>query len=432
MTTETPSLLESLVSLTEQDRDATIASLTQAEAEQLLYDWSFWARDKQLAPKGDWLVWLLLAGRGFGKTRTGAEWVRDRVESGAARRIAFIAQTPADVRDVMIEGESGILAVSPPDNRPVYEPSKRRLTWPNGAIATAFSGYQPDQLRGPQFDTAWCDELAAWKYAQDAWDNLMLALRLGDDPRAVVTTTPKPIALLRGLVAEASTAVTRGSTYENVVNLAGTFFEHIIAKYEGTRTGRQEINAELLEEAEGALWKRIWLDDGRIQKAPTLRRIVVAIDPAGTSNDSSDETGIVAGGIDEDGIGYVLADASGRYTPDGWAKAAIDLYDRLGADRIIGETNNGGEMVEHTLRTVRQSVSYKAVHASRGKQARAEPVAALYEQGKVHHVGMLAQLEDQLCNWEPTGGGSSPDRLDALVWAMTELMIGSQEFKVWV
>ena len=409
--------------MSEQDRQAWIASLTTKEAGELIYLWSFWAREKQIAPQGDWLVWLLLAGRGFGKTRTGAEWIRDRVESGVARRIALVAQTPADVRDTMIEGESGILAISPPDNMPLYEPSKRRLTWPNGAMATTFSGYHPDQLRGPQFDTAWCDELAAWKYAQEAWDNLMLALRLGDDPRCVVTTTPKPIKLLRNIVAEPSTVVTRGSTYENINNLAGTFFDQIIRQYEGTRTGRQEINAELLEEAEGALWKRVWLDDGRVAKSPELKRIVVAIDPAGTSNDSSDETGIVAGGVDGENHGYLLADRSGRYTPDGWAKAAIALYDTLGADRIIGETNNGGEMVEYTLRTIRPSISYRAVHASRGKYARAEPVAALYEQGKVHHVGMFPELEDQLCNWEPNGGDASPDRLDADVWAFTELLV---------
>ncbi len=412
--------------LSEEDRKEAIASLTPAEAEQAIYDWSFWARDKQLPPPGDWLTWLVKAGRGFGKTRTGAEWVRDRVEREISGRLAFVHVTPADVRDVMIEGESGILAISPPDNRPLYEPSKRRLTWPNGAIATAFSSYEPDKLRGPQHDGAWCEEVSSWKYAQDTWDNLMFGLRLGEAPQICVTTTPKPIQLLRDLIADPTTVITSGSSYENRANLTGIFFNTVIKRYEGTSLGRQEIHAELLEESEGALWKRQWLNDGRIGQAPDLVRIVVAIDPAATSNETSDETGIIAAGVDAEGNGYVLKDRSGRYTPDGWAKAAIALFDEVQADRIIGETNNGGEMVEFTLRTIQRSVSYKAVHASRGKQARAEPIVALYEQGKMHHVGMFPDLEDQLCNWEPNSGDRSPDRLDALVWAFTELTQGGR------
>lgn len=382
--------------MNEQQRTAALNSLNQKEALALLYDWRFWARESQLAPAGDWLVWLLLAGRGFGKTRCGAEWIRERVESGQARRIALVAKTPADVRDVMVEGESGILTISPPWNRPVYEPSKRSLTWPNGAQALAFSAYEPDQLRGPQFDTALCDELASFKYPQETWDNLMFGLRLGA-PRCVVMTTPKPIKLLQDILKEPTTVITRGSSYENRVNLAPTFYQQIIAKYEGTRTGRQEIYAEILDEAEGALWKRAWLDAHRAKSAPDLKRIVVAIDPAASNTMESAETGIVAAGMRNHGEWYVLADASGRYSPDGWAKAALRLYDNLHADRIIAEANNGGDMVEHTIRTVRPSAPVKLVHASKGKAARAEPIAALYEQGKVRHVGMFPELEDQLC-----------------------------------
>lgn len=400
--------------------------MSPEEARDLLFDWRSWAREKQLPPLGDWLIWLLLMGRGSGKTRTGAEETRRGVAAGEYGRIALVGKTPADVRDVMVEGDSGLITIAPPESRPIYTPTKRRLEWPNGATALAFSSYEPDQLRGPQFDFAWCDELGAWKYPDETWDNLMFALRLGEHPRVVVTTTPKPIQLLRKLLAQPTTVATRGSSYENRANLAPAFFETIIARYEGTRTGRQEIYAELLDEAEGALWKRDWLDLTRIREAPDLQRIVVAIDPAVTSGDKSDETGIVGGGIDENRHGYLLADESGRYTPDGWARKAIELFHRLGADRIIGEVNNGGDMVEHTLRTVDATIPYKAVHASRGKQARAEPIAALYEQGKIHHVGAFSELEDQLVTWEPNSGERSPDRLDADVWLFTELALGSR------
>ncbi len=419
-----------MLSLPAEDRQAWIASLTKDEADELIYRWEFWARDKQVPPAGDWLVWMLMAGRGFGKGRTGAEFVRGRVESGVGRRIALLAQTPADVRDDMIEGEGGILAISPPDNMPHYEPSKRRLTWPNGARATTFSGFHPEQVRGPNIDTAWCDELASWKYARETWDNLMFTLRSGDDPRCVVTTTPKPIKLRREIRDAPTTVVTTGSTYENIENLAPSFFAAVIAKYKDTRTGRQEIYAELLEEAEGALWKRSMIDDHRVQSVPLdekgnplFSRVVVALDLATTSGDESNETGIVAVGLGKNVEGYVWKDRSGRYTPDEWARVALALYDEVGADRMVAETNQGGEMIGHTLRTIRPSVSYKGVHASRGKQARAEPVVALYEQGRVHHVGVLAELEDQLVTWEPLSGDASPDRLDAVVWALVELMV---------
>lgn len=335
-----------------------------------------------------------------------------------------MARTASDVRDVIVEGESGILAIHAPGERPLWNPSRRRLEWPNGAIATTYSADEPDQLRGPQHDAAWCDELAAWRYP-DAWNQLRFGLRLGESPRVVVTTTPRPTKIVRDLLADPSTAITRGRTYDNRANLAAAFFDAILRQYEGTRLGRQEIAGEVLDDAPGALWRRDAIDATRVVKAPDLRRVVVAIDPAVTSSDASDETGIVVAGVDARGDGYVLDDLTGRYKPHEWAAVAVNAYRRHNADRIVAEVNNGGEMVEHTVRTVDRSVAYKSVHASRGKAIRAEPVAALYEQGRVHHVGSLASLEDQLCGWDPGADARSPDRLDALVWALTELMVGA-------
>lgn len=451
---KTPFTIEWLLSLPEQQRTAVLRGLTRREAEELKYCWEFWARPKQLAPEVPWNTWLRMAGRGEGKSRSGSEWIRKRVTRQGAGRIALVAQTPADARDVMIEGESGILTISPPWNKPLYEPSKRRLTWPNGATAITFSGANPDQLRGPQFDTAWCDELPSWQYPRETWDNLMFGLRLGADPKTIVTATPKPISVLREIRDDETTVVSHGSSYDNRLNLSPAFFNRITKLYKGTRTGQQEIYGELLDEAEGALWKRANIEKYRIQSPtlPDLTRIVVAIDPAASNTDKSDETGIIGAGIVTRDQGYVLGDASGRYSPRGWGLAAIRLYHQLTADRIVGEVNNGGEMVENTLRTIEvwqhedgyidwdadvdgiretgwklvkigATIPYTAVHASRGKAARAEPVSALYEQGRVHHVGMFEQLEDQLVSWEPLGDQRSPDRLDALVWALTELMV---------
>ena len=392
----------------------------QMLVERARYQWSLKARPSQLPPEGDWRVWLVLAGRGFGKTRTGAEWVRSLAERGAASRIALVARTPADVRDIMIEGESGLLNICPPDKRPHWSPSLRRLTWPNGAMATTYSAWEPDMLRGPQSDAAWCDELASWKYAQQTWDNLMLGLRLGSDPRCVVTTTPRPIPLIKDLLKRPTTHVTRGSTYDNLANLAPAFAEQIIRQYEGTRLGRQELLAEVLADNPGALWQRDLIERNRVTKVPDLKRIVVGVDPEASSQEGSAETGIVVVGIGVDGHLYVIDDRSIRASPHGWASAAVAAYHKWRADRIIGEENQGGEMVASTVRTVDLHVAYKGVHASRAKQARAEPVAALYEQNKAHHVGMFAELEDQMCEWVP--GETSPDRMDALVWAATELM----------
>ena len=410
--------------------------MTPREAAILLYDWTIWARAKQLPPDGDWRTWLILAGRGFGKTRTGAEWVRGGIEAGTFRRVALVGETTADVRDVMVEGDSGILKVSPPWNRPRYEPSKRRLTWPNGAVAQTFSADDPEQLRGPQFDAAWADEIAKWRYVA-SWDNLMLGLRLGDDPRCVATTTPRPRAWLVSLIEDAGTVVTSGATSENAANLAPAFLDRIMGTYGGSRLARQEIDGEMLMDTPGALWRRADIDRNRLTlaAAPDLIRIVVAIDPAVSTGAASDETGIIVAGIDEDGTGHVLEDLSGRLSPDAWARRAIDAFQRHAADSLVVEVNQGGDLVTQTLRTVDPLVPVRAVRASRGKRSRAEPVAALYEQGRVHHVGALPDLEDQLCAYTGAAGEGSPDRLDALVWALTDLMLGrgparSEEFLV--
>lgn len=401
---------------------AALADLADAECEALLYDWAgLWARENQLPPAGSWFAWLLLAGRGFGKSRTGAEYIRDRVEHHGARRVALVGPTSADVRDVMVEGESGLLAVCPPWSRPVYEPSKRRLTWPNGAIATCYSADEPNRLRGPQHDAAWADELAAWRYADDAWDNLLLGLRLGNDPRVVVTTTPRPTKIIKGLMVDTGTVITRGSTYDNAANLAAPFLDKVRKKFEGTRLGRQELHAEILDDNPNALWQRAVIDTLRVLQHPDLERVVVAVDPAITANEDSDETGIVVEGRGVDGGGYVLEDASMKGSPDAWGRAAVTAYHKHKADLIVAEANQGGDMVRHVIATVDPKVKVKLVHASRGKVIRAEPVAALYEQGRYHHVGTFAQLEDQMCEWQP--GAPSPDRMDAHVWGATELFL---------
>ena len=384
------------------------------------YEWRRWARPDQLTPPGDWRTWLVLAGRGWGKTRTGAEFVRAEVESGRAKRVALVAPTAADARDVIAEGESGILAVSPPWSEPLYEPSKRRLTWPNGAIATLYSADEPRRLRGPQHDLAWADELAAWE-RPEAWDQLMFGLRLGADPRVIVTTTPRPISVVRELLKADTTHLTRGATFDNRANLAPAFFEQIIRKYEGTRLGRQELYAEVLDDVPGALWTRAMLENARGHQLGDLQRVVVAIDPAVTSGDHADETGIIVAAKAADGLYDVLADRSCRMSPDGWATRAITALDEFKADRIVAEVNNGGDLVEATIRTVRRNAPYRKVHASRGKRVRAEPIAALYEQSRVRHHGNLEHLEAQMLTFLPEGSDASPDRVDALVWALTEL-----------
>lgn len=379
---------------------------------------------------------MLLAGRGFGKSRTGAEFIRHKVESGECSRACLIGPTSADVRDVMIEGESGLLAVCPPWNRPKWEPSKRRLTWPNGAIATTFSAEEPERLRGPQHDVLWGDELAAWRYPE-TWDMAQMGLRLGKNPLSVVTTTPKPVKLVRRILADPATAITRGSTYDNSANLSASFIHSIQQAYEGTRLGRQEIYAEVLEDVEGALWARDLIDETRWAKSaalPPMRRIVVSIDPAVSSAESSDETGIIVCGTDAgvEGIGirgFVLEDLTCRKSPEAWARMAVNAYYRWKADRIVAEVNNGGDLVEATIRTIDPNVPFKAVRASRGKFTRAEPVASLYEQKRIHHAGHFKALEDQMTQFTSDidrAKYDSPDRVDALVWGITELIVENQ------
>lgn len=445
-----------LASLPPQQQQAILTSLSEEEAYRILWDWSVWGRPEQLEPAGDWSTWLILAGRGFGKTRAGAEtvrgWATGSTPMGRSRysRLALIAETAADARDVLVEGESGILAVHPKEFRPFYEPSKRRLTWPNGAVATLYNATEPDQLRGPQHDAAWGDELAKWAYARDAWDQLQFGLRLGSAPRAIVTTTPRPTPVLKEILNDEGTIVTKGSTMDNRANLAKKFIDKIHKRYAGTRLGRQELEAEILDDLPGALWSRAFFDPpdgsklrGRVahNQMPELKRIVVAVDPSGIgkAEDGGDTIGIIVAGIDHYDHGYVLADRSVRGGPAEWGRAAVAAYEHFEADRILGESNFGGAMVEAVIRSVDPNASYKAVHASRGKVLRAEPVAALYEQGRVSHVTGadprdednegLALLEDQLCLMGPSGfaGEGSPDRADALVWALTELMLEPEE-----
>lgn len=412
--------VKSLASLPPTARaQALMAVMAKIERED---SWEKIARPEQLPPLGDWRVWLILAGRGWGKTRTGAELVRQRVESGKWKRVALVAPTSADARDVMVEGESGILACCG-GRRPVYEPSKRRLTWWNGAIGTTYSADEPDRLRGPQHDGAWCDEPAAWRYPA-TWDQLMFGLRLGSNPQVVATTTPRPTPLIKGLVKLPTTVVTKGSTYENRANLAPAFMEQIITRYQGTRLGRQELDAEILDDVPGALWQRDLIEQYRVESAPDLVRLVVAVDPSvgDATAEKIAECGIIVAGIGRNGHGYVLSDVSLHATPAEWAKRVVGAYRVHQADRIVAESNNGGEMVRLTIRTVDKNAPVKLVSAQRAKEARAEPVASLYEQGRIHHVGTFPELEDQLCTWVP-GEGPSPDRLDALVWAFTELMV---------
>ena len=421
-----------LLALPEAERRDVLASLASDELQALEYLWPVWARPDQLPPPRtrdgfpDWRTWLLLGGRGSGKTRSSAEWVRGEIESGRRRQIGIIGPTADAVRRIQIEGPSGLLSVCPPWNRPTYEPSMRKVTWESGAVCHTFSAEEPDRLRGPNLDGSWMDEITSWANGRDTYDMAQMCLRvpgpLGDAPQCVVSTTPKMQALLKEILKAPTTVVTRSKTSENSANLDSSTLAYLHAKYGGTTLGRQELDAELLEDLEGALWSRALIEAGRVAVQPeNMRRIVVAIDPAGGSSKRSDETGIVAVGLAPDGHCYLLRDNSGRYSPDGWARRATALYDELRADRIVAEANFGGEMVEATLKAAGSRAAVKMVHASRGKAVRAEPVVSLYEQRRVHHVGNFPELEDQLCGWDPMEGGHSPDRLDALVWGVTEL-----------
>lgn len=415
-----------------------VASLSPAEALAVQYDWTLWARTNQIPPDWDWYVWLLICGRGGGKTRVGSESVRDWAHAGYSP-IAIIGRTKADVRDTMVElGDSSILKVSPPWFMPKYEPTRRRVIWPNGVIGVTYSADEPDQLRGPQHMKAWADEPAKYEKPQELWDNLMLGLRIGDKPQVIVTTTPRPIPFIKKLITDertkknpnGRTAVTRGHTLDNRANLAPDFLKYIMSKYEGTRLGRQELAGEVLSDNPDALWKRVVIDKLRLTQHPDLTRIVVAIDPQGTDSLDSAETGIVVAGIAKEGDkvhGYILADLTISGSPDKWSAAAVSGYHNFRADRIVAEVNFGGDMVESIIRIVDELVPFTKVHASRGKAIRAEPVSALYEQGRIHHCGFFPELEDQLCEW--VTGEKSPDRLDALVWAITDLMLEKQELE---
>ena len=415
-------------------------AVSAAEAEFLLHDWQLWARDDQLPPPlaqggGPWTTWLILAGRGAGKTRAGAEWVRALAlgkppfADSPIERIALVGELLTDARAVMIDGPSGLMAIHPPAERPSYNATRRELTWPNGSVAQLFSADDPESLRGPQFGAAWSDELAKWRYADAAWDMLQFCLRLGDHPRQTVTTTPRPTPLIKRLIADPATAVSRARTEANAANLAPSFLSAVVARYQGTRLGRQELDGELIEDRPDALWQRDIIEAARVTNAPALERIIVAVDPPVSSGPRADACGIVAAGRAGDGRAYVLADATVQgVQPLDWALAAVSLYESLDADCIVAEVNQGGELVAEMLRQVAPNIAVRMVRATRGKYLRAGPVAALYRRGLVFHTGIWPELEDQMCDLGRGGlsDGSSPDRLDALVWALTELMLNER------
>jgi len=420
-----------------KDVTEVLQQLDPKKAEELRYNWKFWARPEQLAPQGNWNTWLILAGRGFGKSRAGTEWVREMVKQGH-KRIALVTATNSDIERVAITGESGFLNSCWKGDKtykgefmglPNWSPTKRTLTWENGAQLQAFSAEEPERLRGPQFSAAYCDELCAWSKDRGTWEQLQFTLRLGKHPQVCIATTPKPTKLIQEIIKNPKTVTTYGSTFDNSANLASTYLQAVRSQFEGTRLGRQELYAEILDEAAGALWTRDMLAaceievDDPVEFAQSLNRVVVAVDPAVSSNSDSDMTGIVVAGIDINGVCYVLEDATERLSPEAWASKAIELYHKYGADRIVYERNQGGDMVKYTFKTVDETVPLKAVHASRGKFARAEPVASLYERGRVKHLRGLDALETQQVTWEPLGSTGSPDRLDAMVWSITELAL---------
>jgi phage terminase large subunit-like protein len=414
-----------LAKLSSQQRADFVAALSPEEAAMLPFLWEFWARPMQLLPPGDWVYWLPLGGRGMGKTRTGAETVRRWIRTNAY--VNIIGAASDDVRDVMVEGESGLLSVCPPSERPKFIAARNALEWPNGARTLMFSAESPERLRGKQHAKLWCDELAAWRYPE-AFDQAVFGLRLGPKPQAVITTTPRPTKLIRDILANPLTHATRGSTYDNLANLPASFVDKMLRAYEGTRLGRQELEAELLLDTPGALWTRALIEAAYRPKPPALTRIVVAVDPPASSGDRADECGIVVAGLSVDGEPCVLADLSSQGdTPLRWAQRAVEAARRFAADAIVAEVNNGGEMVEAVIRQVDAAIRVKSVRASRGKFTRAEPVAALYEQGRARHIGVFAKLEDQMCvltpDFDRARAGFSPDRVDSLVWAVTELCL---------
>ena len=426
-----------LASATPEAVDEFLGGLSPNALLSLPWMFEFWALPHQLPPRGAWKTWAIIGGRGAGKTRAGAEWVRAEVEGagpgdpGRSRRVALVGETVDQVRDVMVLGESGILACSPPDRRPEWIATRRQLVWPNGAVAQVFSAHEPESLRGPQFDAAWADELGKWKKGGETWDQLQFALRLGKSPRAVVTTTPRNVAVLKAILKNPATVITHAPTEANRAYLAASFLAEVQARYGGTRLGRQELEGVLVEDADGALWTADVLERARVDLVPQVTRIVVAVDPPVTATKRSDECGIVVVGADTRGDprnwrAVVLEDATVKgASPEGWARAALAAMARHNADRLVAEVNQGGDLVEQMVRMQDPLVPFRAVRATRSKMLRAEPVAALYEQGRVAHVRGLQALEAQMAQMTVTGwqGAGSPDRLDALVWALTELML---------
>lgn len=419
-----------------EETAAFLKRMNAVRHDTMIHDWTLHARPEQLPPPGRWRVWLMLAGRGFGKTRSGAEWVRAIAETDGSARIALVGDTLQEARGVMVEGESGLLAIAPYWDRPIWHPALRRLIWKSGAQATLLGAADPDSLRGPQFTHGWADELAKWPHAEAAWDNLMMGLRLGRHPQVLATTTPRPVPLVRRLVTQADVAVTRGRTLDNCAHLAPDFLAAMERDYGGTALGRQELEGELIDELRGALWTRALIERCRVRKGALtagggqpFARLVIGVDPPASAH--GDACGIVAVGLGHDGRGYVIEDASVEgASPERWAGAVAAAAIRTGADRVVAEANNGGAMVESVLRAAEAGLPVRLVHASRGKSARAEPVAALYERGRIAHVGAFPLLEDQMCGLvmggDYAGPGRSPDRADALVWAVTELMLGRQ------
>jgi phage terminase large subunit-like protein len=423
---------EEFAGLLKADREAALARMSEEEFALFHHDWNRRARPGQCAPDGDWLIWLIMAGRGFGKTRAGAEWVRGLAARHDNIRIALVGATMGEVRSVMVEGASGLMNIGPPSGRPKFEASLRRLRWDNGAQAILFSAAEPESLRGAEHHFAWCDEIGKWPKGVAAWDNMMMGLRAGIHPRVVATTTPRAVPLVRRLTTEQGVVQTRGSTLDNRLHLARPHLDAMLRNYGGTLLGRQELDGELIEEVEGALWRRPLIEGARIREmAVERRRVVIGVDPPAGADPGSDACGIVVVALGEDGRGYVLADASIKgASPEGWARAVATAAERWSADRVVAEVNNGGAMVESVLRAAEHTLPVKSVHASHNKATRAEPVVALYERGRVAHVGAFPALEDEMCGIMAGGGyegpGRSPDRADALVWALTELMLGKQ------
>ena len=422
--------------LSPDDIPRYLASLDHAELEALHVASDAFGHAHQAPPPGDWTTWLLLGGRGAGKTHAGAAWVRGMAlglapyTEAPVRRIALVGQTEHDVREVMIEGVSGLMALHRRCERPRWTPTRRRLEWSNGAVAYAFSAEDPESLRGPQFGAAWADELAKWRHADATFDMLQFGLRLGDRPRQVITTTPRPIPLLKRLMKDKCTVLTRVRTQANAFNLSPAFLDAVVARYACTRLGRQEIDGEIIEDRADALWSRATLEAARVTQAPPLRRVVVAVDPPASAGKGADACGLVAAGLSEAGLYYVIADdtASGL-SPAGWAAKAIALWRRVSADALVVEVNQGGDMVRAVIAEADRTVPVTAVRATRGKWLRAEPIAALYEQGRVKHAGGFPALEDEMCDFGLDGlsSGHSPDRLDALVWALTALSHGHRD-----